>query len=117
MHTGLDRGGNDLDQGRFLGTEAALTDFFDALEGPLRVSFEAGGARPGSTTCWLRDSEFIDVAQPNEISAIANSARKIAESIWRLFHLGELFDASKPFGGMPPATTWSGRRQEGAITS
>jgi len=26
-------------------------------------------------------------------------ARKLNESIWRLFHLGECFDASKPFGG------------------
>ncbi len=30
-------------------------------------------------------------------------ARKLAESIWRLFHWGEAFDASKPFGGMPEA--------------
>jgi len=28
-------------------------------------------------------------------------ARKIGESIWRLFHLGECFDAAKPFGGIP----------------
>ena len=28
-------------------------------------------------------------------------ARKLAESIWRLFNWGELFDASKPFGGVP----------------
>ena len=32
-------------------------------------------------------------------------ARKIAESIWRLFHWGERFDAAKPFGGLPVATT------------
>ena len=28
-------------------------------------------------------------------------ARKIAESIWRLLHWGECFDAAKPFGGVP----------------
>lgn len=27
------------------------------------------------------------------------AARKLAESIWRLFHWGERFDAAKPFGG------------------
>lgn len=27
------------------------------------------------------------------------AARKLAESIWRLFHLGEAFDVTKPFGG------------------
>lgn len=27
-------------------------------------------------------------------------ARKLCESIWRLFHLGECFDAAKPFGGV-----------------
>ena len=32
------------------------------------------------------------------------AARKLAESIWRLFHLGECFDAARPFGGMPVAT-------------
>jgi len=26
-------------------------------------------------------------------------ARKLSETIWRLFHYGELFDASRPFGG------------------
>jgi transposase len=29
------------------------------------------------------------------------AARKIAESIWRLFHWGECFDPTRPFGGMP----------------
>ena len=33
--------------------------------------------------------------------ARAAGARKLAESIWRLFHWGETFDASKPFGGLP----------------
>ena len=28
-------------------------------------------------------------------------ARKLAESIWRLFHWGECFEPSKPFGGLP----------------
>jgi transposase len=36
--------------------------------------------------------------------ARAAGARKIAESIWRLFNWGEVFDASKPFGGMPATT-------------
>lgn len=29
------------------------------------------------------------------------AARKLAESIWRLFHWGERFDVAKPFGGTP----------------
>jgi transposase len=32
--------------------------------------------------------------------ARAAGARKLAESIWRLFHWGEIFDASKPFAGL-----------------
>jgi transposase len=32
------------------------------------------------------------------------AARKLAQSIWRLFALGECFDASKAFGGAAPAT-------------
>ena len=28
------------------------------------------------------------------------AARKLAESIWRLFHYGELFDMARPFGGV-----------------
>jgi transposase len=31
--------------------------------------------------------------------ALVAGARKMAESIWRLFHWGEAFDATKPFGG------------------
>ncbi len=32
--------------------------------------------------------------------ARAAAARKLAESIWRLFHYGELFDMARPFGGV-----------------
>ena len=28
-------------------------------------------------------------------------ARKLTESIWRLFHWGECFDVARPFGGVP----------------
>ncbi len=31
--------------------------------------------------------------------ARAAGARKLAESIWRLFHYGETFDPARPFGG------------------
>lgn len=78
VYSRLDRDGNDLDQGRFLGTRAALTDFLDELEGPVHVSFEAGRC-----TFWVYDvlvarlgSEFVHVAQPKKISAIANSTHK-----------------------------------------
>lgn len=30
------------------------------------------------------------------------AARKLAQGIWRLFHMGEGFDATKAFGGAPP---------------
>jgi transposase len=33
------------------------------------------------------------------LKARTAAARKLAESIWRLFHWGEAFDAAKPFGG------------------
>lgn len=36
------------------------------------------------------------------LKARVAAARKLAESIWRLFHWGECFDASKPFGGPRP---------------
>lgn len=32
------------------------------------------------------------------------AARKLAQGIWRLFHLGECFDATKAFGRPPPET-------------
>jgi len=31
--------------------------------------------------------------------ALVAGARKLAEAIWRLFHWGEVFDVTKPFGG------------------
>lgn len=34
--------------------------------------------------------------------ALVAGARKMAESIWRLFHWGEAFDPTKPFGGPRP---------------
>jgi transposase len=36
------------------------------------------------------------------LKARVAAARKLAESIWRLFHWGEAFDAAKPFGGRRP---------------
>ncbi len=36
------------------------------------------------------------------LKARVAAARKLAESIWRLFHWGEAFDAAKPFGGLRP---------------
>ncbi len=38
------------------------------------------------------------------LKARVAAARKLAESIWRLFHLGEAFDACKPFGGPGPSS-------------
>jgi transposase len=35
----------------------------------------------------------------NGSKARAAAARKLAESIWRLFHYGEIFDMARPFGG------------------
>lgn len=32
------------------------------------------------------------------------AARKLAETIWRLFHLGECFDAARAFGGRARVT-------------
>lgn len=36
------------------------------------------------------------------LKARVAAARKLAESIWRLFHWGECFDAARPFGGLRP---------------
>jgi transposase len=37
-----------------------------------------------------------------KLKARVAAARKLAESIWRLIHHGETFDAAKPFGGRSP---------------
>ena len=37
-----------------------------------------------------------------KLKARVAAARKLAESIWRLIHCGETFDAAKPFGGRRP---------------
>jgi len=34
----------------------------------------------------------------------AGGRRKLAETIWRLFNLGECFDAARPFGGRSTPT-------------
>jgi transposase len=45
---------------------------------------------------WIRTKER---RMGNKSKARTAAARKIAESIWRLFHLGERFDAARAFGG------------------
>ena len=37
-----------------------------------------------------------------KLKARVAAARKLSESIWRLIHGGEAFDAAKPFGGKRP---------------
>lgn len=45
---------------------------------------------------WIRAKEK---RMGNKAKARAAGGRKLAESIWRLFHLGECFDPARPFGG------------------
>jgi transposase len=47
-----------------------------------------------------------------KLKARVAAARKLAECIWRLFHWGEAFDVTKPFGG-PPIENRDARRMVG----
>lgn len=51
---------------------------------------------------WLRAKQR---RMGNKAKARVAAARKLAEAIWRLFHLGETFDVRKPFGGHEPPVT------------
>ena len=53
---------------------------------------------PKAVGDWIRAKQR---RMGNKAKARVAAARKLAESIWRLFHWGECFDAAKPFGGMP----------------
>ncbi len=47
---------------------------------------------------WIRTKQK---RMGNKARARAAGGRKLAEAIWRLFHLGECFDAARAFGGRP----------------
>jgi transposase len=53
---------------------------------------------PKAVGDWIRAKQR---RMGNKAKARVAAARKLAESIWRLFHWGECFDAAKPFGGIP----------------
>jgi transposase len=53
---------------------------------------------PKAVGDWIRAKQRRMGVKPK---AHVAAARKLAESIWRLFTWGECFDAAKPFGGRP----------------
>lgn len=78
VYSWLDRSGGDLEQGSFSSTKAQLQAFLDRLTSPTHVAFEAGRC-----TFWVYDilvarlgADFVHVAQPKKIRAIANSTQK-----------------------------------------
>jgi len=84
IHGGITREGNP--HLRWALTQAAI--------GCLRARKGAGLAVGN----WIRAREK---RMGNKSKARAAGGRKLAESIWRLFHLGECFDAAHSFGGVP----------------
>ena len=82
MHGGITREGNP--NLRWALTQAAM--------GCLRSKQGAGQAAGD----WIRAKEK---RMGNKAKARAAGGRKLAEAIWRLFNLGERFDAARPFGG------------------
>ena len=81
-HGGITREGNP--NLRWALTQAAM--------GCLR-SRQGAGRAAGD---WIRAKEK---RMGNKAKARAAGGRKLAEAIWRLFNLGECFDAARPFGG------------------
>ncbi len=82
QHGGITREGNP--NLRWAMTQAAM--------GCLR-SRKGAGLAAGN---WIRSKEK---RMGNKAKARAAGGRKLAEAIWRLFNLGECFDAARPFGG------------------
>ncbi len=82
QHGGITRDGNP--HLRWALTQAAM--------GCLRSKRGAGLAAGD----WIRHKEK---RMGNKAKARAAGGRKLAEAIWRLFNLGECFDAARPFGG------------------
>lgn len=78
VYTWMDAKGDELEQGAFRSTKGALGEFMDRLTEPTHVTFEAGRC-----TFWVYDelvarlgAEYVHVAQPKKIRAIANSTQK-----------------------------------------
>ena len=104
--TWLDGQGKDVQDGVIPATEAAVLGLLDRVEVPLHVAFEAGGS-----TFWIYDLlverlgvEFVHVAQPKKIRAIANSTEKNdTNDSWWLAYLtyeGRLPECSIPTGAL-----------------
>ncbi len=106
VFTWMDRKGEELEQGSLAGTKEALTELLDRLQSPAHVSFEAGRC-----TFWVYDvlverlgAEFVHVAQPKKIRAIANSTQKndFNDSWWLAYltYEGRLPECYVPTGTM-----------------
>jgi transposase len=81
LHGGITRAGNP--HLRWAMTQAAM--------GCLRSRSGAGLAAGN----WIRHKQK---RMGNKAKARAAGGRKLAEAVWRLFNLGECFDAARPFG-------------------
>ncbi len=90
VYARLDRHGNEAGKGAIRSRPEALTKFLASLEEPTHVAFEAGGS-----TFWVYDllvdelgADFVHVAQPKKIRAIANSTQKNdSNDAWWLAYL------------------------------
>ena len=102
----LDREGVEVACGSLASSPEALQELVASIEGPLHAAFEAGGS-----TVWVYDllvdalgAEFVHVAQPKKIRAIANSTDKCdANDAWWLAYLtyeGRLPSCFVPTGAL-----------------
>jgi transposase len=90
VYARLDRHGNEAGKGSIRSRPKALVQFLSSLEEPTHVAFEAGGS-----TFWVYDvlvaelgADFVHVAQPKRIRAIANSTQKNdSNDAWWLAYL------------------------------
>jgi transposase len=69
------------------------------VEAVMHCSRSTDGPR-GAISRWVKNK----ARRTGRGKARVAAARKLAEAIWRLFHLGECFDVARAFGGLPPET-------------
>lgn len=104
VYTWMDRRGEEVGQGSLPATEEALLELLDRVSPSVHVTFEAGGSM-----FWIYDllvdrlgPEFVHVAQPKKIRAIANSTQKndFNDSWWLAYltYEGRLPECHVPVG-------------------
>ena len=106
VYTRMDSKGNEVEQGSLGGSKRDILKLIDRVGVRVHVAFEAGGS-----TFWIYDilvsrlgAEFVHVAQPKKIRAIANSTEKndYNDSWWLAYltYEGRLPECHVPAGAL-----------------